>query len=362
MMISNRSLKYCLIALVLIFSISLLHASESEEQDAHASHGEFNPGDFIFDHIADSYDWHLFDIGEKQISIPLPVIVYSKEKGLVVFMSSKLHHGHASYKGFEISHSEANEGKIVEYDSQGNEVLPFDISITKNIASLFVSIAIILSIFLSVAKSYKRNPKSAPKGLQSWIEPVILFVRDELAKPCIGDKHARFMPYLLTIFFFIWINNLMGLIPIPPGGANLTGNIAVTLVLAFFTFLVTTISGTKYYWKHIFNTPGVPLWLKLPVPLMPFIEFLGILTKPFVLMVRLFANISAGHIIVLGFLSLIYLFAEMNPFLGYGVSVVSVLFVIFMTFLELLVAFIQAYVFTFLSALYIGMAVEDEHH
>ncbi len=182
-------------------------------------------------------------------------------------------------------------------------------------------------------------------------------------KPSIGEKkYNRFMPYLLTVFFFIWLNNMMGLIPFFPGGANLTGNIAVTLVLALFTFSITTINGNKTYWKHIFNTPGVPVWLKVPpLPIMPIVETIGIFTKPFVLMVRLFANITAAHIIALGFLSLIFLFGEMGKVQGFSISVVSVGFIIFMTFLELLVAFIQAYVFTFLSAIYFGMAVEEHH-
>jgi len=193
------------------------------------------------------------------------------------------------------------------------------------------------------------------------VEPVILFVRDDIARPAIGHKYKRFMPYLLTLFFFILVNNLMGLIPFFPFGANVTGNIAVTLVLALFTFLITTFSSTKTYWLHIVNTPGVPWWLKFPLPLMPIVELMGVFIKPFVLMVRLFANITAGHIIVIGFFSLIFLFGEMNVAMGFGASVISVLFTVFMSFLELLVAFIQAYVFTLLSALYFGMAVEEGH-
>jgi F-type H+-transporting ATPase subunit a len=220
---------------------------------------------------------------------------------------------------------------------------------------------IIVWVFISVAKVYQARGNKAPKGLQSWVEPVILFVRDDIARPAIGHNYTRFMPYLLTLFFFILINNLMGLIPIFPFGANVTGNIAVTLVLAVFTFLITTFSSTKTYWMHIFNTPGVPWWLKIPLPLMPFTELLGVITKPFVLMIRLFANITAGHIIAIGFFSLIFIFGEMNVAMGFGASVISVLFTIFMTFLELLVAFIQAYVFTLLSALYFGMAIEEHH-
>lgn len=352
--------------IVVIHTIPIL-ASEKEEakEESHgesSGHEKFEPGTFIFDHIGDSYDWHIIDIGHKSVSIPLPVILYSKEKGLVVFMSSKFHHGHESYKGFRLEIDGENKGKIIETLADGSEVIPFDISITKNIAALFISIILILIIFINVGKAYKRRPNMPPKGLQSLLEPVILFVRDEIAKPSIGEKkYEVFLPYLLTVFFFIWINNMLGLIPIFPGGANVTGNIAVTFVLAFFTFIITAIRGNKNYWQHIFNTPGVPFWLKLPLPIMPLVETIGIFTKPIVLMIRLFANITAGHIIVLGFLSLIFLFGEIQPFLGYSVSIVSILFIMFMILLELLVAFIQAYVFTFLSALYFGMAVEDHH-
>ncbi len=336
--------------------------SENHEQHDQHEEGSFKPKDYMFGHIRDSYDWHIISIKEKHISIPLPVILYSKEKGLVVFMSSKFDHGHSSYKSFHIATSGEHEGSIVETLSDGSEVIPVDISITKNIASLFISIILLFWIFISVANTYKRNPDKAPSGFQSLIEVIIIFVRDEIAKSSIGEKkYQRFMPFLLTVFFFIWFNNMLGLVPFFPGGANLTGNISVTLVLAFFTFIITTTSGTKGYWQHIFNTPGVPVWLKIPLPIMPLIEFIGIFTKPFVLMIRLFANITAGHIIVLGFLSLIFMFGEMNALVGYSVSVVSVLFAVFMTFLELLVAFIQAYVFTFLSALFFGMAVEEHH-
>ncbi len=369
-MVEVKGIRSIILFVAFLLNIGLINASEtptSEKKETtefnETEHEAFDPAGFMFGHINDSYDWHIIDIGTKKISIPLPVILYSKEKGLNVFMSSKFEHGHESYKGFEIASKGENEGKIIEILNDGSEVVPFDISITKNIAALFFSVALILWMFLSIAKAYNRNPNKAPSGLQSWLEPIILFVRDDIAIPSIGEKHyQRFMPYLLTVFFFIWINNMLGLIPFPPGGANVTGNIAVTMVLALFTFVITTIRGTKTYWVHIFNTPGVPAWLKLPpLPIMPLVETIGVFTKPFILMVRLFANITAGHIIGLGFLTLIYLFGEMRPALGYGVSVVSLSFMVFMTFLELLVAFIQAYVFTFLSAIYFGMAVEEHH-
>ena len=240
----------------------------------------------------------------------------------------------------------------------------YDFSITKTVLSLLISCFLLMWIFISVANRYKRNPKSAPKGMQSLLEPVIIFIRDDIAKSSIGEKkYEKFMPFLLTIFFFILLNNLLGIIPIFPGGANVTGNIAITMVLAVFTLVLTTISGNKHYWVDIINTPGVPWWLKLPVPLMPVVEIIGIITKPFVLMVRLFANMAAGHIIVLGFVSLIFIFGSINVALGLGVSIVSVAFIVFMDLLEILVAFIQAYVFTLLSALYFGLAtIETEHH
>jgi F-type H+-transporting ATPase subunit a len=335
--------------------------ADTHDQE-HGEHPPFDPGAFIFDHIADAHEWYIISIGKTDVSIPLPVILYSREKGLVAFWSSKFHHGNSEYRGFRIETEEPNKGKIVETLSDGSEVLPFDISVTKNVASLFISIIIIMLIFLKIARAYKENPIAPPRGIQSLFEPVILFVRDEIAKPSIGKRYEQFLPYLLTVFFFIWINNMLGLIPIFPGGANVTGNIAVTMVLALFTFTITTIRGNKNYWKHIFNTPGVPVWLKVPpLPVMPLIETLGIFIKPFVLMVRLFANITAGHIIALGFLTLIFLFGEINHYIGYSVSLISVFFIMFMTLLELLVAFIQAYVFTFLSALYFGMAVEEHH-
>jgi F-type H+-transporting ATPase subunit a len=220
---------------------------------------------------------------------------------------------------------------------------------------------LLLWVFISIANRYKRNPNTSPKGLQSLLEPLIIFIRDDIAKDSIGEKYEKYLPYLLTIFFFIFFNNLFGLIPFFPFGANLTGNIAITGVLAVFTFIITTLVGNKNYWVHIVNTPGVPWWLKFPVPLMPIVEIMGLFTKPFVLMVRLFANMTAGHIIVLGFISLIFIFGKMSMGLGYGVSIVSVGFSVFMIILDLLVSFIQAYVFTLLSALYFGMATEEHH-
>ncbi len=362
--------KISLLSMVLFLLIPYLSVLEAQHnQDVeHTEHEaektkKFEPSSFIFDHIADSYSWHIVSFGENHISIPLPVIVYSEEKGLNIFMSSNFHHGHSAYQGFRIESdaNSENKGKIVETLANGDVVRPIDISITKNVMSLFISVLILIWIFTSVAKSYTKNKGKAPKGLQSFLEPLVIFIRDDIAKSSIQKNPEKFMPYLLTVFFFIFLNNLLGLVPIFPGGANLTGNIAVTMVLAIITFVITTVSGNKNYWQHIFNAPGVPWWLKFPIPLMSIVEVTGVFTKPFVLMVRLFANITAGHIVALGFYSLIFIFGEKDMFAGYGISVVSIAFTIFMTILEILVAFIQAYVFTLLSAIYFGMATEEHH-
>jgi len=334
---------------------------ELHEEDAQGDK-KFSAPEFIFNHIADAYEWHILTWKGHHVSIPLPVIVISKHQGFKIFMSSKFHHGHEPYSNFKVVKDGPGKGAIMETIPSGEEIKPLDLSITKNVTAMFLSILLIFWIFLKTAKMYKQNPNSAPKGIQSFIEPVIVFIRDEIAKPSIGHNYERFMPYLLSVFFFIWINNMLGLVPFPPGGANFTGTITVTFTLAMFTFFITTFSGNKNYWKHILNPPGVPWWMKYPpIPLLPVIEIIGMFVKPAVLMIRLFANISAGHIIALGFLSIIFIFGEISAAVGYGVSVFTVLFLIFMNILELLVAFIQAYVFTFLSALYFGMAVEEHH-
>ncbi|MFV0590096.1 MAG: F0F1 ATP synthase subunit A [Draconibacterium sp.] len=372
------SKSYIITVLFLMCSVSVLLAQHSDVEDhAHAteshaadSHQEgFNAGEFVIDHVSDSYDWHITSWGETHISIPLPVILYSKHpelhngKAFHVFMSSKFHHGHDAYNGFKISSGEEFKGKIVELDTHGTEIgKPVDLSITKAIAGVFVSVVILFWLLFSVAGSAKRNKGKAPSGVQNLLEPIILFIRDEVAKPAIGEhKYEKFMPFLLTLFFFILINNFMGLIPIVPFGANVTGNISVTMVLALFTFMVTTINGNKHYWKEIYN-PDVPWWLKFPVPLMPIVELSGVITKPFVLMVRLFANMMAGHLIVMVFVSLIFVFGSLfGPAVGLGASPVSIVFSVFILLLDVLVSFIQAYVFTLLSALYFGMATSDHH-
>jgi len=347
------------ILLVSLFLISTnLMASSGEGEK------KFNAGEMIIEHVIDQHEWHIAEIGGTHITVPLPIILLDNGKP-VFFMSSKFHHGTEVYNGYKLGTEKPYKGKIYKVKTDGTPdetATIIDLSITKNVFALFFGIAVILFLLISVAKTYTKRRGMAPKGLQSWIEPLIIFIRDDVAKPAIGKHYQRYLPFLLTIFFFILVNNLLGLIPLFPGGANLTGNIAITGVLALFTFLTITFSGNKAYWQHIINAPGVPWWLKIPIPLMPIVELVGVFTKPFVLMVRLFANITAGHIIGLGFISLIFIFGGMSAKAGYGVSIVSVIFYIFMGLLELLVAFIQAYVFTLLSSIYIGMAIEEHHH
>ena len=265
----------------------------------------FDPTKEVIEHIKDTHDWHLWG----NTSIPLPVILITN-RGIECFASSNFEHGHTVYAGNYYNY-QLIDGKVNVVDSKDviNEDASskiWDFSFTKNVASMYVAVLILIVLFISIARTYKDRKGKAPKGLQSFVEPIILFVRDDIAKPNIGHRYARFMPYLLTIFFFIWINNILGLIPIFPGGANVTGNIAVTFVLGLITFIVTNAVANKYYWKHIF-APNVPVWL---YPILIPVEIVGMLSKPFALIVRLFANISAGHIIVLSLVSLIFIFKE----------------------------------------------------
>ena len=325
---------------------------------------ELDMKELILEHIGDAYEWHITTIGENHISIPLLVIVKGENSGWQVFLSSEFHHGHSEYNGFYISNSEEYKGKIVEKSSTGEEIRPWDFSITKNVASLLMGSILLVSIILSIANWYKRRAKrgehEAPKGFVGFMEMFIMNVYDDIIRPCVGKDHAKFAPYLLTAFFFIFINNIMGLIPIFPGGANLTGNIAVTFVLALFTFFIVNISGTKEYWREIF-WPDVPLWLKIP-PIMPIIEIVSVLTKPFALMIRLFANILAGHSIVLGLTCLIFVTVSLGAVINTSMTIVSVVLTIFINLVEILVAYIQAYVFTMLSAVFIGLARVEPHH
>lgn len=341
------------LVLSLFLSIPFIGLFASEEKHEESSENEFNASEFILGHIADSHEFHIATLKNgHHISFPLPIILFSKTSGFHFFMSSKLSHGH-EYKGFSLDEEGDHKGKIVEHQDNGEITLPFDFSITKNVFSMLLSAVIILWLFIALGNSYRKSGISEPKGIQGFLEPLILFVRDDIAIVTIGkDKYEKFMPYLLTAFFFIWINNLIGIIPIFPFGSNVTGNIAVTLVLAVFTFVITQLNAKKTYWKHIIAMPGVPLWL---YPVMIPVEIIGIFSKPFALMVRLFANISAGHIIILTLISLIFIFKTIL------VAPASIIFVLFMDVIELLVAVLQAYVFTLLSALFIGLAVQEEH-
>jgi F-type H+-transporting ATPase subunit a len=344
------------------------HSHEGAETGSHDE--KFNAPEYILDHIADSHEWHLLTKKDgHHVAIPLPVILYSKHSGFHMFFSSKIAHGH-SHEGFQMGQGSIKvenkkgetiekslKGKIVEVDSHGELVeagLPLDFSITKNVFMMFLSVVILLWVFLGLARSYKKMGNSEPKGLAGFIEPLIVFIEEDVAIPNIGEKnYSRFMPYLLTVFFFILLNNLLGLIPIFPFGANVTGNIALTMVLALCTFFITQFSANKGHWKHVFATPGVPkplLIIMIPV------EIISLFTKPFALMIRLFANITAGHIIVLSLISMIFIFKSLF------VAVPSVVMVLFMDCIELLVAFLQAYIFTLLSALFIGMAMPEHHH
>ena len=327
-----------------------------------SSDGEVDVKGVIFGHIKDSYEWHLTTIGDKHVTISLPVIVYSEKSGWNLF-SSGVFHKQEEYNGFRISVSEDNEGKIVELDEMGNEHRPLiDISITKNVLAVFINSILLVLLVLYTARWYKRHDarKEAPGGFVGIMEMLITMLIDDVIKPNVGEGYRRYTPYLLTVFFFIFLSNLMGLLPMFPGGANVTGNIAVTLALALCTFLVVNFMGNKEYYKEIF-WPDVPTWLKVPVPLMPLIELFGVFVKPFALTIRLFANILAGHTALLAFVCIIFITMSVNTYIGSGMTVVSVFFTVFMNFLELLVAFIQAFVFTILSSVFIGLS-RPEHH
>ena len=333
-----------------------IEASEEQEQEA------LDVKQIVLSHIGDSYEWHICTVGERHVSVPLLVIVRSESGKWHCFSSSRLHHGHA-YEGFSIAEEGKYAGKIVEQTADGEQIRPIDLSITKTVAGLFVNCTVLLLIVLGVARRY-RNDKPDTKakgGLAGVLEMVIDSVMDGIIIPCVGPNYRKFAPYLLTAFFFIFVNNLMGLIPIFPAGANVTGNISVTLVLAMATFFAVNIFGTRDYWKEIF-WPEVPTWLKVPIPIMPAIEFIGLFTKPFSLMIRLFANILAGHAIILILTCIVFATAELGAAVNGAMSAVSVVLSIFMNCLELLVAFLQAFVFTMLSAVFIGAAQHTEEH
>lgn len=367
----NRTYKFSKLIIALLFtfvSVSTF-ASDHKNHEADAAHSDhteekaFNASDMIAHHIADAHDFHI--VGE--ISMPLPIILYT-DNGLVTFLSSEFHHnddgtvivekngmkfGKVHEKIYQLSYGESVELNHETHEPKNAARIYLDFSITKNVFSMIMSCLLLLFIFGSVAKAYKKN-QGAPKGVQNLFETLIVFVRDDIAIPNIGEKkYKKFLPYLLTLFFFLWINNLIGLVPFFPFSSNLTGNIAVTLTLAVMTMIVTNVNGSKDYWKHIFWMPGVPLPMKI---IMAPIELVGVFSKPFALTIRLFANITAGHIIILALFSIIFTYQSAAWF---GLSGPIALF---MNVLELLVAFLQAYVFTLLTSLFIGQAVEEHDH
>lgn len=375
-----------LLILLALFSFGMTGCSSPEKEAV-------DSGKIIIGHVTDSHSWHICDYKTKDgkehsVAVNLPVILID-DGHLEVFSSKQFHHGHAVYQGENHTYAlvggglekeevicveKANpelipvDAETVEVgeevflkltDAEGKNVKPLDLSITKTAAAIIIAVTLLIVIILASAKKYKVRGTAAPHGMQSLIEMLVLHVRDGIVEPILGRNTNRFLPYLLTLFFFIFFCNILGLIPIFPAGANITGNIAVTAILALITFFITNFNGNKHYWKDIFWTPGVPSWLKI-FPLMPIVELVGVFTKPIVLMIRLFANMTAGHIVILGFVVIIFILSNsLGMAVGGAVSVVSVIFAVFISLLECLVAYIQAFVFTMLSALYISMAVEE---
>jgi F-type H+-transporting ATPase subunit a len=380
MMDRVKSLLVAVFSLFFIASFAPVFAQQGEGktmQQETSKKEKFNAKEIIFGHVLNAHEFHFLDIKHADgtthpISIPLPVILYSPQRGLDFFMSSKFHHGEKAYKNYIILTDEKiKELKLdpKKYSAQqilainekneiDSSVKVYDISLTRNVVQMLLALFVFVWIMLKIAKQYKKGDGviAAPRGVQGFFEPIITFIRDEVAKPNLGYKSDKYLPYLLTVFFFILINNIFGLIP---GTANVTGNIAFTMLLALISFIVILFSSNKHYWAHIIWPPGIPIWAKFI--LIP-VEILGIFTKPFALMIRLFANMVAGHIIIICLISLIFIFGQLNAAIGWGVSPVSIGFTIFIYFIEILVAFIQAFIFTMLTAVFIGQAREGEHH
>ena len=342
----------------LLFSVSVF-AQNSETEKKEEKKGVFDANEVIFGHVLDAHEFHFFsykgsDGEEHEAVIPLPVILYSPQRGFSVFSSARLHHN-AVYEGYKLE-----ERKIVAVDAAGQpdaSVKLYDISLTRNVVQMIIGLILLVWIMVAIAAKYKKGigRHQAPTGFQNAIEPVITFIRDEVARPNLGSKADAFLPYLLTLFFFILVPNIIGLIP---GTANVSGNIAFTLVLGVISFLVICFKANKQYWGHIFNPP-VPAGINV---IMIFVEFLGIFTKPLALIIRLFANMLAGHIIIICLVSLIFIFGGLSRGIGWGFSPVSIAFSVFISLIEILVAFIQAFIFTNLTAVFIGQAIEDHSH
>ena len=344
-----KRLKYIFLSLTMMFLPLSLHASEQKEGEP------LNIPEVVLEHLADAYEWHIASYEGKHLSIPLPIIIRSKQTGEWHFCTH-----HSLPDGFFFN--EEAHGKIYERMADGSTVRPLDLSITRNVLQIWIVVAVLLVVFLSCARWYKSRTEkdAAPRGFVGAVEMLVMMIHDDVIKESIGEKHyKRYAPYLLTVFFFILVTNLVGLIPVFPGGANVTGNINITFFLALCTFLAVNLFGNREYWKEIF-WPDVPIFLKA-IPVMPAIELFGVFTKPFALMIRLFANMMAGHAVILSFTCVIFLGWSMGVGYGLGLNVFSIIMLLFMNALELLVAFVQAYVFTMLSAVFIGLAHQDHH-
>lgn len=358
-----RCLKSILVAVfslcVLFFSNAAVaqHETGAEitEKGTTARHEEkIDAARIIMEHVMDNHEFHFAELSGQPLSVPLPIILYSPQRGFDAFMSSNFQHGHAAYLGYKMVND-----KVVPVNEAGEvdkSIQVLDFSLTRNVVQMFLAVILLILLMLNIAKKYSGNgTNKAPSGFQNAIEPVITFVRDEVGKPNLGHKYEKYMPYLLTVFFFILINNLVGLIP---GTANVTGNISFTLVLAFISMIVILFSTNGHFWGHIFWPPGVPFFVK--IILIP-VEFAGVFIKPIALMIRLFANMIAGHIVIICFISLIFIFGAMSKAVGVVFTPVSLAFTIFIYFIEILVAFIQAFIFTNLTAVFIGQAFETGH-
>ena len=373
---SIKSLLVAVFSLSLVFFYTAAFAQHEPAGEPAKKEKIFDANEVIFGHIMDAHEFHFLsykgsDGHMNHATIPLPVILYSKERGFTSFMSSKFDHGHTNYNNYKIMTNEEldhmpdgrkkyNAGQIVAVNDKGeidNSVTIYDISLTRNVVQMLLALTLLVIILIRVAKKYGTGQgiTSAPKGMQNTMETIVNFVNDEVAKPNLGAKSNKYLPYLLTVFLFILINNIVGLIP---GTANVTGNIAFTFVLSIISFVVILFSSKSHYWMHIINPPGVPGWVK--VILVP-VEILGIFTKPFALMIRLFANMVAGHILIICLISLIFIMAALNQYVGWAFSPFSIAFTIFIYFIEVLVAFLQAFIFTILTAVFIGQAFEGGH-
>lgn len=340
-----KYIRYILISIFLLSFVQLRAAGDEEER--------FNPKEIIFEHLGDEYGWNVWSL-----HIPLPVIVRDHAGEWYCFSSARLQGG-ATYDGFHVAAEGGYAGKIVGLGSDGQEYRPVDLSVTKNVLSLIICALVMCWLLFPLVRWYKRHPNGAPRRVKGMMEVIVEMLYKDVIVSVLGKDAKRFAPYLLTVFFFILVANLMGLIVVFPGGSNLMGNISITLVLSVCTFVVVNFSGKKKYWKEIF-WPDVPLWLKFPVPMMPVIEIFGVLTKPVALMIRLFANMMGGHLITLVLISLIFIFSAMGAAAASGTAVVAVIFAIFMGLIDLLICFIQAYVFFMLSTIFLSLALPEE--